>query len=304
MISNTWDHDGDGATAEVTRWNSLYNVVEFIVETFEDQVNFGANLFPSEQAQDAYSAQACVVESEPEVPVAPNNAVAVLAGIPGADDESLVGATPATAGIEAARQHLVALDPNVERFMILVTDGAANCSSDATSNPERFEIYDDNLSIVVGDALTDDDIATFVVGIDIADEESPTTPDGSPDGINPTTELNAVAVAGGVPRDGAAQFYNAGNQAELQDALQEIAGAVISCTIPLNPAPEPEQQAFVTIEVDGVEWPEVEDCATEDGWMWSNLPALDQIQLCGTACDELKESGGKLDATYGCPPVG
>ena len=302
MISNSWDHDGDSGTPELTRWNSLHNVVEFIVGNFEDQVNFGANLFPAANASDGYNEGACRIASAPEVPVAAQNGAAILAGIPPAESTALAGATPATAGIEVAREHLTALDPNVERFMILVTDGAANCRADATQDSELFEWYDDHLPVAVADALENDGISTFVVGIDISDQLTSSAVDGTPDSINPAEKLNEVAAAGGMPRAGAEQFYNANDETELQAALEEIAGAVLSCTIPLNPAPESYQQMFVNIHVNGGELARVEDCASEDGWMWSNLPSLDQIELCGTACSDFKDNGGRLDAVYGCPP--
>ena len=49
---------------------------------------------------------------------------------------------------------------------------------------------------------------------------------------------------------------------------------------------------------------QVTDCATEDGWVYSNPDGpYDAIILCGTACDALG-AAGTLDATFGCPPPG
>ena len=44
MISNSWDHDNNNNTADVTRWNSLVSVVDLIVNQFGDQFEFGAQL--------------------------------------------------------------------------------------------------------------------------------------------------------------------------------------------------------------------------------------------------------------------
>ena len=178
----------------------------------------------------------------------------------------------------------------------------------------------------MGSASADDGITTFVIGIgidDYLDDSASCTlatdcPDifsdlnctagqcsyfpFAPQGINPRVELDKVAVAGGAPSPITGGFYAADNQADLQAALAQIAGAIPSCTLPLNPAPVAIQVNFVTVTVDGVEYPTPldgpEECETTDGWYWSN--EFDEITVCGTACDSVKATGS-LDAEYGCP---
>lgn len=307
-----WDSDADPMTPEESRWRSLHDVVTFIVNTFEGEINFGATLFPATFAIDTLGPPACFVADSPEVPVSPMNAANVLSGIPSANagtpEEPIVGATPATAGVQVALDHLRSLDPTVDRFMILVTDGAANCGADVDNSGcpdapcQSMSAYDDQLPVVVGSAFTDDDIPTFVVGIDILDEDPPEDPPVEVVVANTFVELNAVAQAGGRAREGAEQFFNATNEIELQEALQEIAGQVVSCTIQLDS--EPDAPLFVEIEIGGEMIPFVEDCETEDGWVYVNPDGpYDSIELCNAACDSLAESG-ELDATYGCPPSG
>lgn len=296
-----WDHDNDPNTPLISRWNSLYNVVDFVVNGFDTQINFGAVLFPGEGANNQYGPGACVVANTPTVPVAPMNAAQILSTIPAATATNLQGATPATAGITTAIEHLETLDPEIPRFMILVTDGAANCSADATTNQELMEVYDENLPIVVGDAYNDLDIATFVVGIDIVDALTGSGNDGAPE-ANTFERLNDVAVAGGFPRPGNEKFFNTINEIELMDALSEIAGQVVSCVVPLDMPPV--HPNFVEVEIGGMVIPRVEDCATEDGWVWVNPDGpYDAIELCGTACEALVDVG-TVDATFGCPPSG
>ncbi|RMG93416.1 MAG: VWA domain-containing protein [Deltaproteobacteria bacterium] len=369
MVANTWDHDQNPMTPDVTRWQSLHAVVTNIANNFDAAINLGMQLFPSLAAQNTYGAAACTVEATPEVPVQPMNGAAVLAAMPPANADSSIikGGTPATAAIVAASDHLKTLDAQIPRAIILVTDGAANCGG--TTDQEKMELYDEQLPVVVGDLYQNDGIPTYVVGIDmkneivgcgtgsnvdncgecsnnpntVCDEDTdcgagntcepfvgkcsmttsdlcandmgcpmgetcspqPVGIDGSPL-ANPWKRLNDVAMAGGVPKNGGMdpeKFYNATNEAELQAALDAIAGAVISCTVPLDPPPEPIQENWTEIEVDGMVWPKVMDCATEDGWMFTQ-PDLSEIQLCGAACDAFKAAGGALDATYGCPPAG
>ncbi len=366
-----WDSDNDPNTPDVTRWESLHNVVTSITTNFDDAINFGMQLFPSLAATNQYGSGSCVVENVPEVPVAAMNGANVLAALPSANSGSSVirGGTPATAGILSAADHLKSLDPQIPRAIILVTDGAANCSG--STSTEKMELYDEQLPMVVGDLFQNDNIPTYVVGIDmqnviigcgktgdmwredcgecsndpalVCNEDTdcgagntcepmigkceitttercasdagcpnaemcvpqPVGVDGAPL-ANPWKRLNDVAMAGGVPKNGGMdpeKFYNATNEIELQAALDAIAGAVISCTVPLDPPPEPIQENWVEIDIGGMTWPKVMDCASEDGWMFTK-PDLSEIELCGAACDAFKMAGGALDATYGCPPAG
>lgn len=300
VMDGFWDHDANPNTPVVSRWNSLYDVVDFIVTTFDSQINFGANLFPSTSATQTYNANACLVSNVPEIAVGPGNAAAILGGIPAAGATDLYGGTPATAGITVARDHLVTLNPDNPRAIIFITDGAANCSASAGNEFERFEEYDDQLPVVVGDAWTNDEIPTYVVGIDIENAVSPATDDGNPDNTNTYDALNVVANAGGKPKGGAEDFYQTTNQNELQDALQLIIDDALTCTVPLMPPPAfPD---LLQVLIGGMNVPQVMDCQNEDGWMYTNPNGpYDSIELCGTWCDSLKTEGS-VTAEYYCNP--
>lgn len=323
MVSNPngfWDHDGDdanndmikdsdpnmmeAATPKITRWRSLHGVVTDIVTTFNNSMNLGMVLFPSKTAISDYSAAACPVNMTPEVAVGPMNGDAILAAIPGADADStsIKGGTPATKGMKAALSELTAIDDTNPEFVILVTDGAANCAEDAADNTALFENYDVNLPAVVGDAFTTNNIPTYVVGIAISNVTSPAAKDGNPDNTNAFDKLNEVALAGGVPRDGDVKFYDTQNQLELQAALEEISMQILSCTIDLDPVPV--YPDYVEVSVNGVDYKnmQVKDCASENGWQFTN-DMKNQIELCGTACSDFQMSG-KLDAQYRCPNSG
>ena len=285
-----WDHDADPGTPSVTRWSSLHSVVESIVTEFDDSINFGAHLFPSTDAQAAYSPAACPVHGTLDIAVAAMNKDAVLAGIPEASDETLRGGTPTANAVKVALDHLKDLDPEVPRAILLVTDGAANCAVD-DSPPALFEEYDDSVHSIVEDAFTIDGIPTYVVGIGIVDAASPVAADGSPDDTNPFDRLNDLATEGGKPRsDPAERFYHTNNQIELAAALDEIAVDALTCIIPLQSAlVKPETTG---VELDGELVPQVSDCASENGWVYTNPEGpFDAIQLCGSACGGLKIVG-------------
>lgn len=299
MVSNSWDHDDDPNTPVVTRWHSLYDVVDFVVTTFDTQINFGANLFPSTLATATLDDNACIVSNMPEIPVAPVNGANILGGIPGPNETNINGGTPATAGFVVARDHLEALNPDNPRAVVFIFDGAANCM-DGTTWPQQFNLYDSNLPATVGAAWTDLDLPTYVVGIDIEDAVSPNVQNGSPSNINPYDELNIVAEAGGRPRPGPEKFYQTTNEIELQAALQEIIDDTLSCTVPLNP--EPAFPDLLEVLIEDMQVPQVADCENEDGWVYTN-PAgpWDSIELCGSWCAQLKATGS-VKAEYYCSP--
>jgi hypothetical protein len=298
MISNEWDHDEDDLTPDVTRWYSLFQVVDFVVTTFNDQINFGANLFPSTAVPQNITdySQACHTWPQPEIPVAPMNAAAILAGIPGPNDGADIwGATPATAGFVVARDHLLGLPGSNPRAVVFIADGAANCMEGQTGQ-NLLQVFDENLALVVGEAWTNDELPTYVVGIDI--EQVVTSHPGDPQNIIPWEEMNDVAEAGGKPLPGNEKFYQTTNQNELQAALQQIIDDTLSCTVALNPAPGfPD---LLEVYIDNMQVPEIADCDNEDGWMYTNAN-FDEIVLCGTWCGELKSTGA-VKAEYYCNP--
>jgi hypothetical protein len=306
MLQNTWDHDADPMTPEVTRWKSLHNVVSLVVNSFDDDFEFGAQLYPSTSATNEYNMNACLVNAPPEVEVASNNAIGVLLGIPTGNSQNIRGGTPAAAGMTSAIDHLIDIDDGDPAAIILVTDGAANCRVDAADEFERFEVYDPNLIGVVTDAHVDLEIPTYVVGIDISDVVTLVTgvdqhpPDGEPDGISPFDQLNALAVAGGKPKGGLEDFYHTQNEIELQEAIQAIVDDAASCTVILDPVPPFPH--LVEVVMDDEDVPMIADCETEDGWQYTNPNGpYDSLKLCGTWCDAVPNAEF-INAEYFCDP--
>lgn len=294
-----WDHDANANTPTITRWNSLYQVVDTVVNKFNDKVNFGANLFPNKSAQQVYNANACLVNANVEIKVKAKNAAAILAGIPAANTMAIFGGTPAAAGMTSALNHLKTLPADVPRAILLVTDGAANCGM-GLQPPPLFEQYDQNVHTIVGDAYTKDNIPTYVIGINTINSMSGNAQDGSPDNINAFTKLNELAVLGGNPKnDPNEKFYNADNQIELGAALDAVIADALSCIIPLDV--EPAKPEFTQVKINGVKVPHVNSCA-ENGWVYTNPNGpYDAIELCGTACGNLKMTG-KADVNFFCVP--
>ena len=362
----------DASNNTVSRWNVLWNVVNNVTNAFDGSINFGAQLFPAVQASsnDSFSppdARTCftldseppvTVPAGPEEPIAANNAAGVMGAIPVATtlgtDPAGDGATPAYRGLQSAYYHLNdanANDQSLPKYVIFVSDGAANCNENAittfenssggdifTNYPPVSNEYDTEVETLIAAASSMDNITTYVVGIGIVDYDpgaDACTSDadctaidpslecctgttgyctanfcapsqGTPQDVNAFDEMNKLAVAGGAPQmGGGSSFYDGTDQAALDAAIDAITGQIFTCTLTLNPEPFPIQVDLVTITVDGVAYDtplaSAADCATQDGWYWSN--PYSEVTLCGDACDGLK-STGVLDADYGCPGGG
>lgn len=289
MNLNRWDDDDDDATPRVTRWHSLHGVVADVAGKYDDIMQFGVTLFPAidARAQGGYE-NVCKVSDEPDVPIGPSNAAAILAAIPEADDLEFEGATPATDGILTGAAHLESLDDGAPAALVLITDGAANCASVDNYTSD----YDENLEAAVRDAWDGPGIPTYVVGIDIGT-------DGGPVDVNPRVALDAVARAGGVARSGDVGFYDATDPEALGAALDEITHR-LGCSIELDFAP----QAYLDfwVEIAGERIPRLDSCAG-DGVGWVQLDPIDRpnlIELCSASCDTAEIGGGT--ATM-CPLV-
>lgn len=288
MTTNTWTPEGAGNP--VTRWNSLHGVVSEVVNTFEDRINFGAALFPLMGVSPEAHEAACGVADAAEVAVAPQNGSAILSAIPAANAMTY-GGTPATAGILNALDALGDAPEDEPAAMVLVTDGVANCAGDSDTSDQ----YDDALPQTVKDAYDNDGIATYVVGINISDD------DDNEAGVNPREKLNEVAHNGGMPQSGEDAFYNVADASELNDALDAIAARVV-CTIPLSTPPTRPNHVEVRIAGETVE--RVDDCANGNGWRFTtDQGPFHSIELCGSACTDL-QAERQLETEYACPPVG
>jgi hypothetical protein len=285
MVDESWDHDGIAATPEVTRWHSLHGVTVDLVESLERDIAFGAVLFPSAALTETTEATACVVEAEPDVAIGLEQAGEIVAALPGADELEIHGGTPTRAGIETALEALRAASPDEPRAMVLVTDGAANCSEDGPV----FGAYDEALAPLVAEAAAEG-IPTYVVGIDIVD-------DWVNDSIgNPHERMSEVAIAGGAPREGAEPYYVARDEHALRESIDAIAGH-IQCRIELPDLPDDPDLVHFSVDEAVVPW--VDACGDDGvGWRYTDDGA---VELCSASCDDYG-STGTLHARFDCVP--
>jgi hypothetical protein len=295
MIENAWDHDGDPLTPTVTRWNSLYSVVDTLAHDVEDGMELGMVLFPSPSITDNGTGTACMVDPEPGAAASLLNADALVSALPAPEATDLYGGTPTSGGMAVVLEHLAAVQDGRPQAVVLVTDGAANCM-DGTSDMGVFTEYDENLEPLVAGAFAGG-IPTYVIGVDIVDAVGIYPQD------NPYVRLGELAVAGGVPREGAAEaFYNTTDEDELLTALGGIT-AELGCTLTLTtPALFADQ---LTVRVNGAVVPQVDECQPDgEGWrLLQDAAPYESIELCAASCEQAHMQDG-LDVTYACPPEG
>lgn len=267
-----WDHDDDVQTPDVTRWSSLHAVVESMVGKFNDTVEFGVKLYPKIDATPYKATGACDVDPGVEVETAPMNGANILAAIP-PGDFNVLGGTPMESGIKEAFNYITSLDPDDQRFILMIADGDI---SKTCEDQNFFEAY-----YYIETAWMEHNIGTYVVGIAIDDLPS-------------KNQLTMLAKAGGKPSAGPDPYYSTQNQIELDDALQQIIEDTISCTIAVDPVPD--QPDLFEVWIGDTQVPAEADC-DGDGWHWT--APYTEIELCGAACKQLKQSG-KIEARYFC----
>jgi hypothetical protein len=167
-MSSTYDHDNNAGTPNVSRWEALHIAVTDILNQYDNQVRFGVVLFPNDAN--------CGVNTTADVPCNIQNAATILGFIPG-PTVSPNGLTPSGEGLETAINYLTALNDPGEKAIIFMADGDTNCNYTIG----QIETLLQN-AYNGGTPLS---IRTYVVGINAS---------GST-----VTELNQLAVAGGVP---------------------------------------------------------------------------------------------------------
>ena len=283
MFGQDWDHDGDTSTVPVTRWSVLHDTVDTLLMGAEDEMDFGAVLFPQPDTQTG-----CDVATEPTVAVQATARDAIMNAIPARDFRTEAGATPARGAVEAARDHLQTFMDDRPSAMVLITDGDANCTPGAVTEQEALA-YDEGLVEVVETTYDDLGVPTFLIAVGFA--------------TDPVSQqrLTDLAEAGGAPKSDGDPFYSASSESNLDQALADVV-ARVSCTVALDvPAHGP---GYTEIDVNGTRWPRLDDCAEGDGWRFTSSSApYNTVEMCGEACIALQQTG-VIDAEYTCPAEG
>ena len=239
---------------------------------YQDRVRFGLVLTPQEN--DDFLALSCEPTSSMDVQCALNNKNAILNRMPASGD-AVLGNEDIQMALEANFAYIDTLEsvPG-DKAVILVGDGGTTCGTD----------FDQTADLVASYAA--EDIFTYVIAI------------GSPTGTF-STNMNKLADAGGKPVAAAPanRYYDASDTSDFTPIMDDIIGDTFSCVLALPAAPPNPEEGGLTVEVDGTEFELVDNCATEDGFVYS--VEYTEVTLCGAACDGLKATGN-AEAKYYC----
>ncbi|MFZ5892990.1 MAG: vWA domain-containing protein [Myxococcota bacterium] len=263
------------AGGSMQKWDIVEPAVTGIIRTTNASISWGLKLYPESQDTDSCAPETIVPLIH--VPIASNNATAVISAINATDPEG--DGTPTGDAIKFATAHLKSRSNTNPKYILLATDGDPSCPSGDAATTYAVT--------AITDALTAG-FPTFVIGVD-------TSKTGS------IQRLNQMAIAGGRPRPTTATdtvaFYLASTQAALTSALQTITGEVASCVFELDPPPPVPDN----IAVDFSGQRTARDPSRQNGWEYTNA-AHTQLEVYGTWCQRIKnEAMNQVEIKYGCP---
>ena len=272
--STSMQENDDG---NVDRWTPSKEAVQAVTSSLDSQIRFGLMVFPGGPKEGGGlgggggGGPGGGTTCEPgqlEVPIALDTAGEIEGAL---DGMGLLAGTPTPATLREAHEVLGSgLEtpdaPPKRKFVLLVTDGAPNCTNDVVSRaPDPVAVQD---SVDEIESLAADGIKTYVVGYDTQ---------GDPD-LEPA--LNRMAVAGGT---GDSEHRPVEDRASLEKTFAEIAGGAISCSYRLES--KPSDPSYVLVQVDG----EQLNLNDPNGWVLSKDGQTVTVQ--GEPCDLLRNGG-------------
>jgi hypothetical protein len=251
----------------VSKWDSMKNALKTTVMAKQTQIKFGLLEFPSDNN--------CAATAVPDVGIALNT-------YPGFNTyfntNSPDGNTPAHLALGGALTYYNQIPVNpAGRYVLFATDGVPNCLNgdpNTGSGPA---------TVAAVTSLRNAGIKTYVLGF------------GEFGGGD---ILNDAAIAGGVPQAGATKYYQVNNQAQLDAALNAIAGGIIvpTCSFALQSVPPDPNN--VTVTINGTPVPRSPSHA--NGWDYH--PNAMTITFFGSYCDQIMMgASSSVSFVYGCP---
>jgi von Willebrand factor type A domain len=248
-----------------SKWVTMTGALNSSVMASAATVNYGLKFFPDDAG--------CGVMDGVAVPIAASNAAAMNSAMamtaPG-------GFTPTATALASAGQYLKGLTRPNPRFVLLATDGEPTCGAGGGNMGS-----DAQASIAAVTNLAAAGIPVYVIGI-------------ATQGMADTT-LNAMATAGGRPRNGTPAYYPVQTAADLSGALSAIGGQIASCTFTVKPPEPPADPNNVAVKANGMTVPK----STTDGWQFG--PSMTSIEITGSWCAQIQAGTiTDIQAVFAC----
>jgi hypothetical protein len=261
-----------------TRWEAVVPTLVSAIDATSAGIWWGLKSYPELDDTEQCAPESIVPTIH--VPIAEGGAGTVVTAVEATTP--LGDGTPTGDAIRFALDHLRerAMESDNPKFLLLATDGEPNCPDDDDEDgPDPVDYTVDAIAEALAEGFP-----TFVVGVD-------TSEDGA------VENLNAMAEAGGRPRDGDPSFYLASTQEEIEMALQEITGEIASCVFDLDPPPPVPDN--IAVDFNGMRTER--DPSLQDGWEYTK-DDYSQLEVYGQWCERIKsEPASAVNIKYGCP---
>jgi hypothetical protein len=255
-----------------------------VVDPVNDDVEFGLRMFPSAQAD------VCDINDQPEVAPAQDTEITIIRYLL---SNSATGFTPIVAALEK-----VATDPG--RLADAQVSGALIVVSDGGDTETCSVAHDDAVTRVgaAAKALLDKGVKTYVIRFGVTD-------------ANTTEEsevLEAIAVNGGTAivdpmNPDAPPFYDAPDEAKLNQVLDGISQALATCAFTIGELDKDADKSKVNLYLNGEVIPFDTKDEKKEGWGWANKEQTD-VQMYGDACTQFKTNRTtSLVIEFGCDPI-
>jgi hypothetical protein len=244
----------------VDRWTPSVSGIKAITGELDDVIRFGLMAFPGRGSAGGRGGMSCAPGTL-EVPIALGAAPVIATSL---DGLSLIQSTPTAATLQAAHAALGA--DGSAKYVILVTDGAPNCSNGRSGGGQDPAAVAASVAAIT--AMNSAGIKTYVLGYDTQND------------AELKAALDQMAQAGGT---GAAAHRPIEDEAGLIQEFRSIVGmAAVGCTFELKTPPSDPN--FVRAELDGMKL----ELDADDGFVLS--PGLDVLTVQGAACTKLQST--------------
>ncbi|MFI5296845.1 MAG: hypothetical protein ACHREM_01995 [Polyangiales bacterium] len=260
-----------------TKWQIAVAALAKLTSTFKGQIRFGLKFLPDPSFR-ADTANECKAGSI-QVALGDGNETTIdgiLAAALAKTDPNFPSGpcvTPIDTGVEGASTDPGLSDTSRADYMIVITDGQqAGCSAGGGAAG----------TVTALKALAAKGVKTFVVGFG---------------GAVSVTELDAMALAGGVPASATSpNFYNATDAASLDTALAAIGGTALSCTFKLSKTPPDPSQIYAFFDKT-TDVPR--DPTMTNGWQYD--ATTNTVTFYGADCTKIETGVVKVvDVVFGC----
>jgi von Willebrand factor type A domain len=224
----------------VDRWTPSVSGLKAITNELDETIRFGLMAFPGRGSDASLGGGMQCAAGTLEVPIALNAAPAIATSL---DGLSLIQSTPTATTLSAAHNVLgtgmAQVDATLSaKFVILVTDGAPNCSNGQAGARGGGGGQDPaavTASVAAIAAMQKDGIKTYVLGYDTQND------------AQLKAALDQMAQAGGT---GDMAHRPIEDEASLVQEFRRIVGGAVSCEFALTMAPTDPN--FVLVQLDGM----------------------------------------------------